>query len=61
MKFEVINTKGTSEMSCRSIKYIPTDRELQSMSDAGYKFKIDGKYVNRKKIKEFINNNTEEK
>lgn len=56
IKFEVINDKGTAVMSTEYISCIPNDSQLTAMSKAGYKFKIDGKAVSVKKIKEFVSN-----
>lgn len=52
MEFEVINRDGFPVMGCSSVVCIPTDSQLLSMSKEGYKFKINGKAVSLKKIKE---------
>lgn len=52
MKFEVISDRGRTVMSCTTASCIPDDDQLTSMSKAGYKFKIDGKAVSVKKLKE---------
>lgn len=52
MKFEVTNDKGVSVMSTEHKSCIPDDSQLFSMAKAGYKFKIDGKAVSVKKVKE---------
>lgn len=54
MNFEVINSSGITVMSTKCMSCIPDDKQLSSMSKAGYKFKIDSKAVSIKKIKEFI-------
>ncbi len=56
MKFEVINDKGkvvfnTTETSC-----LPTKTEINSMTKAGYKFKIDNKSIAKKKLEEMMTN-----
>ena len=52
MKVEVINDKGkTVYYTCKE-KDIPNKEYLNSMSDAGYKFKIDGKVASKKKVEE---------
>lgn len=57
MKFEVINDDGTTVMFTTDVLCIPNSAQLNSMGQAGYKFKIDGKIVGRKKIDEYININ----
>lgn len=52
MKFEVFNEKGVGVMETAYPTCVPCDRHLDSMVKAGYKFKIDGKIVNKKKVKE---------
>lgn len=56
MKFQVVNDKGVAVMSTEYVSCIPDDSQLTSMSKAGYKFKIDGKALSIKKIKEFVSN-----
>lgn len=58
-KFEVVNNNGVSFMSCYSIDLLPDDRQLTSLSRAGYKFRVDGKILSLKKIKELKENNNE--
>ena len=53
MKFETI-LNGRTMMSTNYIECIPPEEHIVSMAKAGYKFKIDGKIVTQKKIKEFI-------
>lgn len=45
MKFEVINQFGTTVMWCNEYSCIPNPAELKSMSDAGYRFKVDNKII----------------
>lgn len=52
MEFEVINDKNKTVMSTTSLSCIPNKNELNSMSKAGYKFKIDGKAITIKKLNE---------
>ena len=55
MKFEVINDKNKTVYYTYSEKAIPCKEHLNSMSKAGYKFKIDGKIASKKKVEELIN------
>ncbi|MDO4562197.1 MAG: hypothetical protein Q4C12_00025 [Clostridia bacterium] len=59
MKFEVINDRGMTVMSCTAFSCIPEESEISSMLKAGYKFKIDGKSVNKRKIQEIRSINNE--
>lgn len=52
MKFQAFNDRGACVMETQYASCIPTDEQLSFMSKAGYKFKIDGKTVSAKKIKE---------
>lgn len=52
MKFEVINDKGCTVMSTLYPLCIHEDDQLSSMMKAGYRFKIDGKIVSKKKAGE---------
>lgn len=52
MKFEVINDKNKTVMLTEYISCIPNNSALTSMFDAGYRFKIDGKIIPIKKLKE---------
>lgn len=56
MKFQVINDKGIGVMETHFASCMPDGAQLASMSKAGYKFKIDGKAVSIKKIKEVRDN-----
>ncbi len=55
MKFEVVNDKGITVMRTESASCIPDEDELYIMNKEKYKFKIDGKIVSIKKIKEIVN------
>ena len=52
MKFEVINDKGKTVYYTYETKDIPNHEDMNSMIEAGYKFKIDGKAASKKKIEE---------
>ena len=52
MKFEVINDKNKTVYYTFKIKDIPRKDDLVSISNAGYKFKIDGKITSKKKVEE---------
>lgn len=52
MRFEVVNDKGTVIMQTETKSCIPDEDELSIMSKAGYKFKLEGKTVTMKKLKE---------
>lgn len=54
MQFEVINDKGVTVMRTEHKSCIPDDNQLASMAKAGYKYKIDGKTVLTKKVKEIM-------
>ena len=54
MKFQVINDKGVPVMGTEYVSCIPDEQQLSSMAKAGYKFKIDGKAMSIKKIKQVI-------
>lgn len=54
MKFEVVNDKGITVMCTESESCIPNEDELYIMNKEKYKFKIDGKIVSIKKIKEIV-------
>ena len=54
MNFEAINDKGVVTFRCKQKSCVPTMDEIKSMLNAGYKFKIDGKIVTKKRIKEWI-------
>lgn len=50
--FQVVDGKGVTVMRTDFISCIPDNNQLTSMSKSGYKFKIDGKGVSIKKVKE---------
>ena len=53
MKFEAV-LNGITMMSTEDIDCIPDEDQISSMIKAGYKFRIDGKIITPKKIKEFM-------
>ena len=52
MLFQVVNDKGVLVMRTEEKSCIPEDNQLLSMFKAGYKFKVDGKLMPIKRIKE---------
>ena len=54
MKFEIFCGDNRILFQTEQVKYIPNDTEIKAMIKNGYKFKIDGKSVNKKKIDEII-------
>lgn len=51
-KFEVINPDGETVFNTESKKCIPTKSQIESMAKAGYKFKLDGKSISKKKLED---------
>ena len=56
MKFEIINNNGKIVFNTMDESCLPTKGEINSMTKAGYKFKIDGKSTTKKKLEEIIDN-----
>ncbi|MBS7360332.1 MAG: hypothetical protein KIG53_06990 [Oscillospiraceae bacterium] len=54
MKFEVVNFDGETVFNTKSKRCIPQRHQIESMLKAGYKIKIDGKVVSKKKLFEII-------
>ena len=52
MKFQVINKDNDVVMTTNYTECIPTEKELSSMSRAGYKFKENNKIISLKKALE---------
>lgn len=52
MKFEIVNDKNKTVMQTTHISCIPDKNTLNSMSKAGYKFKLDGKAITIKRLNE---------
>lgn len=59
-RFEVVNSRGEVCMSTNSARLIPNESTLASMAEVGYKFKIDGKAVSKKKALEIKENSNEQ-
>lgn len=53
MKFEVLNNTG-KVVECTEFKECINIEKLKSANSAGYKFKLNGKTITYKKIKEFL-------
>lgn len=54
MLFSVYDDKNILVMTTNSKKCIPDETQLSNMSSNGYKFKINGKIISLKKLKDFI-------
>ena len=54
MKFEVINSNGHVVMNTDMIECVPALDELNAMSNAGYRYKVDGKIVAKSKVIEAV-------
>lgn len=54
MKFEVIDNKGNTIFNTTEKTCLPSKSEIESQAGAGYKFKIDGKIISKKKLLEQI-------
>lgn len=52
MHFEIINDKNKTMMSTESATCIPDKNMLDSISRAGYRFKLNGKIITIKKLNE---------
>ena len=52
MKFEVINDKNKTIYYTYDRRDVPSSEYLNSMSNAGYRFKIDGRIASKKKVEE---------
>lgn len=53
-KFEIYNDKGNRVFYTFQGSCIPSKLEIESMSKAGYKFKMDGKNISKTKLIERI-------
>jgi len=58
MLFEVIDPSGKGVMCTNYVSCIPNANQLSSMTSAGYKFKIDGKNITKKKLLEYVDENS---
>lgn len=56
MKFEVINPFGKVVNNTEYEECIPNKEQIESMLKAGYKFKLNGKNLNRKELNSFLLN-----
>lgn len=54
MRFEIVNDRGISVMSTVYISCIPEYDQLLSMTQAGYKFRLDGKIISKRRLKELM-------
>ena len=52
MKFQVINSVGDSIFCTYFPSCLPSNNQLDLMVETGCKFKVDGKIVSKKKVKE---------
>ncbi len=59
MKFEAIDIKGDTIFNTTQKSCIPDKPQIESMCSVGYKFKIDGKIISKKKLLEFLSHNKE--
>lgn len=56
MKFEVINPFGKVVYNTEYEERVPDKEQIDSMLKAGYKFKLNGKNLNRKELNNFLLN-----
>ncbi len=54
MLFEIYNEKGRRLFYTNSEECLPSKEQINSMLNAGYKFKVDGKPLLKKAINEFL-------
>lgn len=59
MKFEIYDDKNKTVFRCNEKNCFPTVSEINSMSKAGYKFRLDDKSINKKKLLEYIGDNND--
>lgn len=55
MHFEVINDKGRVVMQTQYASCIPHKKQIIAMLKAGYKIRVDGKTMTKKKLEDLIN------
>lgn len=60
MLFQVINNKGIPVIRTEYISCIPDESQLSAMVKAGYKFRLDGKNISKKRVLEFVKTDTSE-
>lgn len=58
MKFEVFNDKGKRRHITYYNECIPSKEQLDAMLKAGYKIKVDGTTVTKKKLSELLKGET---
>lgn len=54
MKFEVLSGEGRVVFWCQQSECIPNKQEIESVTKSGYKIRIDGKIVTKKKLNELL-------
>lgn len=58
-ELKIINDRGIVVMSTSHISCFPSESQIVSMAQNRYKFRLNGKIVNKKILDEFIENNKE--
>lgn len=56
MKFETISPFGKTVANTEYEECVPEKSQVEAMLKAGYKFKLNGKHVNKKELGEFLSN-----
>lgn len=54
MRFEVVNTSGKVVFRTEYTECIPDSDQIDAMTSAGYKCKIDGSTCTKSKVKEIV-------
>lgn len=54
MKFEVTDVKGNILFVTEHKDCLPTDDELKSMRTVNYRYRVDGKFVDKEKILKIV-------
>lgn len=52
--FEVFNSENKRVFYTENRKCVPSNKQLGLMQRAGYKFKLDGKAISKKKLDEIV-------
>lgn len=55
MRFEIVNDKDSVVMSTNYRSCIPNSDQLSSMVKVGFKFRVDGKIMSKKRVEEMRN------
>lgn len=55
MRFEIVNDEGTVVIYTDYKSCIPSGDQLSSMMKIGFKFRVDGKIVSKKRVEEMRN------